>query len=62
MIIDLSNFYLKTPMTQQEYMQLKITDIPEEIIEQYKLKDIETSDGFIYCEIKKECTAYHNPA
>ncbi len=34
-------------------MRLKTTDIPEEIIKQYKLKDIETSDGYIYCEIKK---------
>jgi hypothetical protein len=34
-------------------MQLKTTDIPEEIIKQYKVKDIETSDGYIYCEIKK---------
>jgi hypothetical protein len=34
-------------------MQLKTTNIPEEIIEQYKLKEIETSDGFIYCEVKK---------
>ncbi len=53
MTIDISNFYLKTPMAQQEYMQLKTTDIPEEIIKRYKHKDIETSDGYIYCEIKK---------
>jgi hypothetical protein len=49
MMIDLSIFFLKTPMTRQEYMQLKITDIPEEVIEQYKLKEIKTLDGFIYC-------------
>ncbi len=53
MTIDISNFYLKTQMAQQEYMRLKTIDIPEEIIKQYKLKDIETSDGCIYCEIKK---------
>jgi hypothetical protein len=34
-------------------MRLKTTDIPEEIIKHYKLKDIDTLDGYIYCEIKK---------
>ncbi len=53
MTIDISNFYLKTQMARQEYIILKTTDIPEEIIKQYKLKDIETSDSYIYCEIKK---------
>jgi hypothetical protein len=53
MTIDISNFYLKTPVARREYMQLKTTDIFEEIIKQYKLKDIKTSDGYIYCQIKK---------
>jgi hypothetical protein len=44
MRIDLSNFYLKTPMARREYMHLKIMDIPEEIIKQYKLRDIVTPD------------------
>ncbi len=53
MMIDLSNFYLKTPMARWEYMRLKITDIPEEIIKQYKLRDIITPDKYVYCEINK---------
>ena len=34
-------------------MRIKITDIPEEIIEHYKLREIVTEDGYIYCEIQK---------
>jgi hypothetical protein len=54
MMIDLSNFYLKTPMVRREYMRLKITDIPKEIIKQYKLRDIVTPDEYMYCKINKE--------
>ncbi len=31
---DIKDFYLNTPMKRYEYMRIKITDIPEEIIEQ----------------------------
>ncbi len=53
MMINPSNFYLKTPMARQEYMRLKIMDILEEIIKQYKLRDIVTPDKYVYCKIKK---------
>jgi hypothetical protein len=52
-MMDIKDFYLRTPMKRPEYMQLKITDIPEEIIEQYKLKSSATPDGYIYCEITR---------
>ncbi len=32
--IDLKNFYLDTPMPDPEYVRIKITDIPEEIIKE----------------------------
>ncbi len=50
-MMDIKDFYLRTPMKRPEYMRLKITDIPEEIIEQYKLKSSATPDGYVYCEI-----------
>ena len=53
MMIDLKDFYLNTPMERPEYMRLKLSDIPEEIIVQYKLRDIATSDGYVYTEITK---------
>jgi hypothetical protein len=49
MMIDLSNFYLKILMARHEFMHLKITDIPEEIITQYKLRVIATADGYWIC-------------
>ena len=34
---DLSNFYLMTPLKRPEYGRVKLTDIPDEIIKEYKL-------------------------
>jgi hypothetical protein len=34
---DIKDFYLNTPMKRYEYMRLKITNIPEEVIEYYNL-------------------------
>ena len=53
MMTDLKDFYLNTPMERPEYMRLKLSDIPEEIIVQYKLRDIVTPDGYVYTEITK---------
>jgi hypothetical protein len=45
--------FLNTPMTCFEYMQIKISVIPEEIIAEYNLRDIVMEDGYVYCEIGK---------
>ena len=45
--MDISNFYLGTPMERPEYMRLPIKIIPQEIIEKYNLNDIE-SEGWVY--------------
>jgi hypothetical protein len=34
-------------------MQLKLSDMPGGVIEQYKLLDITTLDGYVYCEIQQ---------
>ncbi len=34
-------------------MHLKLADIPEEIIEEYKLCEIVTDNGYVYCKIRK---------
>jgi hypothetical protein len=34
-------------------MKLKMTDIPEEIKREYKLQELATPEGYIYCEIRK---------
>ncbi len=38
-------------MTRYEYMQLKLFDMPDDIIAHYHLFDIATPDGYVYCKI-----------
>jgi hypothetical protein len=52
-MMDIKDFYLNTPMKRPEYMRIKIADIPDEIIEQYKLKSLVTPEGYVYCEINR---------
>ena len=40
MTLDISNFYLGTPMTRPEYMRLPLKLIPQEIVDKYKLNEI----------------------
>ena len=53
MTMDISNFYLMTPLKRPEYIRMKISDIPEEIIIEYKLRDLATDDGSIYIQANK---------
>ncbi len=53
-ILDIKDFYLNTPMKRYEYMCIKITNIPKEITKEYKLHEIVTDNGYIYCKIQKE--------
>jgi hypothetical protein len=47
-MMDIKNFYLCTPMTRYEYMRLKLSDIPEDVIAHYHLLDIPTPNRYIY--------------
>ena len=40
-------------MAQYEYMRLRLADMPEDIIAHYKLNEIVTREGYIYCKIQK---------
>jgi hypothetical protein len=51
--LDIKDFYLITPMKRYKYMHLKLADIPEEIIEEYKLCEIVTDNSYVYCIIRK---------
>ena len=53
MTIDISNFYLNTPMKRYKYLLLKLSDIPEEIIQLYNLCNKATKNGRVYAEIRK---------
>ena len=53
MTLDISNFYLNTPMKQPEYIHLNIRNIPEEVIRKYQLNDIVDNAGSIYLALVK---------
>ena len=53
MTIDISNFYLNTPMERPEYMQLRISDMPNNITEQYKLNEKVNPNGYVYVKTQK---------
>jgi hypothetical protein len=53
MTMDIKDFYLNTPMARYEYMRLRLADMPKDVIAHYKLEEIATPDGYIYCEIQK---------
>jgi hypothetical protein len=50
-MMDINNLYLCTPMMRYEYTQLKLSDMPDDIITHYHLHNIATPDGYVYCEI-----------
>ena len=52
MTIDLKNFYYNTHILEYEYMQIPLTIIPQDIIDQYQLQQI-VRNGVIYMDIQK---------
>ena len=52
MCIDLKDFYLGTPMNRYEYIWIKMSDIPQDIIDQYGLTE-KAVNGKVLVEIRK---------
>ena len=55
--MDISNFYLGSPLDKPEFMRMPMKLMPVEIGEKYNLKKFE-HDGWVYIKIVKECMAY----
>ena len=53
MTINISNFYLNSPLRRPEFVKIKINNIPEEIIKEYKLRDKVTPTGHVYIMVTK---------
>ncbi len=53
MTMDISNFYLMTPLYRAEFIQIKLSDIPDEVIREYKLREKATRNGSIYIRAKR---------
>ncbi len=50
--MDISNFYLNTPLDKYKYMRLCLDIIPQEIIDAYNLTNL-AHNGWVYIEIRK---------
>jgi hypothetical protein len=50
--MDLSIFYLMTPMKEYEYMRLQLKLIPNKIIHKYNLRDLVDEQGWVYVELQ----------
>ena len=50
--MDISNFYLGSPLDKPEYMRMPYKLMPEEIIQKYQL-DSKEHDGWVYIKIVK---------
>lgn len=53
MFLDISDFYLETPIPHPEYVKLKLQDIPDKIIKEYNLGAKATSDGCVYVKVQR---------
>jgi hypothetical protein len=53
MTMDISNFYLNLPLACLEYIRIKISNIPEEIINEYNLHNKVTESGHVHIEANK---------
>ena len=52
MTMDISNFYLNTPMARPEYIRIKLSNIPDEIIKEYNFEAI-AQNGAVYIKVNK---------
>ena len=55
MAFNVSNFYLNTLMKRYEYVKMRLANIPDEVVKEYKLhKNVKVTDnGFVYVEVRK---------
>ena len=55
MTIDISNFYLNTPITCYEYVKMRLSDIQDKVVQEYQLHESGkvTADGFVCVEVRK---------
>ena len=59
MTIDIKDFYLMTPMDRYKYFRMKLELFPQDIIDEYGLRDKVDADGYVFCEVR--CGMYGLP-
>ena len=53
MTFDIKDFYLNMTMKLNDYMTIKLSDVPEEFIKQYKLAAKTIKEGYVYIQTFK---------
>ncbi len=53
MTMDISNFYLMKPLHCPEFIWIKLSNIPNEVVKEYKLKEKALIDSSIYIRAKR---------
>ncbi len=53
MTMDISNFYFMTPLHRANFIWIKLSDIPNEVIKEYKLREKATKNKSIYIRAKR---------
>eukprot|EP00804_Cyclotella_cryptica_P028791 CCRYP_020137-RA/>CCRYP_020137-RA protein AED:0.28 eAED:0.33 QI:0/0/0/1/0.5/0.33/3/0/575 len=53
---DISNFYLGTPLDRPEYARIKLSDIPDDFVQEYSLHDF-AHNGYVYSKSPKASMA-----
>ena len=62
MPIDIKNFYLNTPMSRYEYMRLKMAELPQDFINEYRLQDKKNNMGTCTWKSERACMGYPKQA
>lgn len=53
MMVDIRNFYVNMPLKKYEYLKLRLSDLPDDVIEQYNSRAKVTLEGFLYVAMRK---------
>ncbi|KAL7476408.1 hypothetical protein ACHAW6_002274 [Cyclotella cf. meneghiniana] len=53
MTVDIKTFNLNTPLKRYEYLKLKLSDLPEDVIKHYHLRCKVTPEGLVNIEVRK---------
>ena len=56
---NIPNFYLGIPLHCLEYAKIKLSDIPEEVIDEYNKHEKETLDGWVYLLNRQDSPCSH---
>ena len=53
MTIDTKDFYLNTLIARSEFMRLKLSNLPESVVQQYNLEAKATRDRYVHVNIRR---------